>query len=133
MELASIFTWLADKFLQALDLRSSVDVLVHEAHIVNDPIGSPKYFVKVTNLSRKSDVTITHVWVKDESNERDIVNSTRPLPKRLVPSEQWETWFEKSLITDKEGVFKNVKVVLSTGKVCKSERNKDVRPFGNIA
>lgn len=100
---------------------------------MGDPMGSPKYFVKVTNLSNQGDITLTHVWVKDGGSERDIVNSVKPLPKRLAPTEQWETWFEKSLITDQEGVFKNVRAVLSTGKVCKSRINKDVRPFGNIA
>jgi len=128
-----MFTWLVDKILQALDARTKIKVLVHEAFFIGDPKREPYYFVKVINLSSETSFTITHVWVKDGSKEIDIINPHRPLPRKLEKSDIWETWFRKDLIEDQNNVFRNVRVVLSNGREYKSKKNLDVRPAGYIA
>jgi len=128
-----LFTWIVDKILQALDFRTKVKVLVHEAFFIGDQNKEPHYFVKVANCSPETTFTITHIWVKDSSKEIDIINQERPLPHKLEKSDIWETWFRKDIIEDQESVFNNVRVVLSNGKLYKSKRNKKVRPAGFIA
>ncbi len=124
--------WFVDKILQALDSRTKIKVLVHEAFFT-DQSPEPFYFVKVSNLSPNNIFTITHIWVKDIGKEIDILNPSKPLPHKLGTSDIWETWFPKSIITDKNNVFNNVRVVLSNGKTYKSKRNLKVRPTGFIA
>jgi len=48
-------------------------------------------FVKMTNLSPRRPITITHVWFATNP-EVDVVNPDRPLPKTLGLDEQWEAW-----------------------------------------
>ena len=100
------FTWLVDKILQVIKARTKINVLVHEAFLIGDPKREPHYFVKVVNLSPETMFTITHIW---------------------------ETWFRKDIIKDRNNVFKNVRVVLSNGRVYKSKKNLDVRPAGFVA
>jgi len=126
-------TWLADKILQARDARTVVNVLVHEAFIIGDTSQTPQYFVKVQNDSPNNVFTITHIWVKDGVNDKDILNPQRPLPHKLERSDIWETWFPKNLITDHQNVFSNVHVVLSNGNEFTSKKNITVRPVGFIA
>lgn len=128
----SFLTWLADKILQARDARIKIQVLVHEASLVGDPKREPYYFVKVINLSLYTTFTITHIWVKDGSEEIDIINQGAPLPHKLGKSEIWETWFRKDIIKDQNNVFENVRVVLSNCKEYKSKKNLNVRPAGSI-
>lgn len=124
--------WLVDKLLQILDNKVKISVLVHEAYLINKNV--PKYFVKVTNLSPQNIFTITHVYVKDKNKEIDILNPNRPLPHKLNPSEQWETWFDKELIEDSKTIFDNVYVVLTNRKKpYKSRKNTSVRPAGFVA
>lgn len=127
------FTWLADKILQAIDARTKIKVLVHEAFFIGDQSREPYYFVKVVNLSPEITFTITHVWVKDSSGEIDIINPNTPLSHKLKKSDVWETWFRKDVIRDHDNIFKNVNVVLSNGKKYKSRKNLNVRPAGYIA
>ena len=91
------------------------------------------YFVKVVNSSPKNIFTITHVWIKDRTKEVDVINQERPLPHKLKASDIWETRFSKKLIEDQNKVFKNVRVVLSNGKIYKSKKNLKVRPIGFVA
>jgi len=126
-------TWLADKILQVRDARTVVSVLVHEAFIIGDPSQTPQYFVKVINNSPNNVFTITHIWVKDGTSDKDILNHQRPLPHKLDKSDIWETWFPKNTITDHQNVFSNVHVVLSSGKEFTSKKNTTVRPVGSIA
>lgn len=127
------FTWLADKVLQARDARTVVTVLVHEAYLVGDPSQEPQYFIKVINNSPNTAFTITHIWVKDGTDEKDILNPNRPLPHRLEKTDVWETWFSKRVITGHQNIFYNVHVVLSNGKEFTSKKNTTVRPVGFIA
>jgi hypothetical protein len=123
--------WLIDNILKALDNRTKIRVLVHEAIMIGSQI--PMYFVKVINISTEKDLTITHIWVKDTDKELDIINLDRPLPFKLEKSDIWETWFEKNKIKDKDKVFQSVRVELSDGKIYKSIKNVNVRPIGFVA
>ena len=105
-------------------------VLVHEAFFSNTP--KPYYFIKVQNHSQKYNFTITHVWIEDKEKVH-IVNNNRPLPKKLKPTDEWETWIEKSKITDKDNVYFNVRVKLSDNRILKSKLNKKVPSQGYVA
>lgn len=129
-----IITWLIDKILQALDIRTQIKVLVHEAFFdFGGPINESHYFIKIINLSPTAVFTITHVWAKDGGREIDIRNLDTPLPYTLGPSEVWETWLKKSLIKDQINIFENVRAVLSNGKEYRSKKNTGVRPIGLVA
>lgn len=125
------YKWIVDKILQALDSRTKVSVLVHEAYFTGD--NTPYYFVKVANLSPETEFTVTHIFAKDGSNEIDIINPQTPLPHTLTKTKMWETWFPKSLISDHNKIFENVYIVLTSGKTYKSRKNETVRPAGFIA
>ncbi len=125
------FTWLTDKILQTLDARAKVKVLVHEAYFLDIQNKEPHYFVKISNCSSETTFTITHIWVKDDKKEIEIMS--RQLPRKLEKSDIWETWFPKNNINDQHNIFNNVRVVLSNGKVYKSRKNTKVRPVGFIA
>lgn len=127
------FTWLVDKILQAIDARTRVEVLVHEAFFTDDPAGTPFYFIKVINRSPETDITITHIWVKDGSKEIDILNQATLLPRKLMKTDVWETWFNKKLIHDHDNIFDNVFVLLTNGKKYKSKKDTSVRPKGFVA
>ncbi len=125
--------WIIDKILQAWDSRNKVKVLVHEAFFIDSENREPHYFVKVINCSPINPITITHAWVKDGIKEIEILNTERPLPYKLNPTDIWETWFRKDIITNHNNIFNNVYVVSSDGKKYRSKRNKTVRPAGNVA
>ncbi|MFA5107844.1 MAG: hypothetical protein WC497_06025 [Patescibacteria group bacterium] len=126
-------TWLADKILQARDARIVVRVLVHQAYHVGDQSQTPYYFVKIINNSPNNTFTITHIWVRDGTDEKDIINPQTPLPHKLEKTDVWETWFRKDIVIDHQSVFNNVYVVLSNGKEIRSKKNTSVRPIGFIA
>ncbi len=98
-------------------------VLVHDAYLIGP--NTPCYFIKVINRSDKKDFTITHVWINDNKNNVSIINTQTPLPKKISPSDIYETWINTSEIKmSKEKVYKNVRVRLSYGKLLKSKFNK---------
>lgn len=125
-------TWLVDKYLQYLNYKTRVKVLVHEAFFENDINQEPYYFVKITNQSRENYINITHIWVAEKPNI-EILNYHTVLPHKLKQAETWETWFKKSLIKDHKNIFNNVRVVLSSGKEYKSKKNYKVRPRGFVS
>lgn len=131
--MSDLITWFIDKILQARNARTRVQVLVHEAYIIDDPTKTPQYFVKVVNQSPDTDFTITHIYAKDSTQEIDILNPQRLLPYTLSKTKIWETWFPKSRINDHNKIFENVYVVLTNGKEYKSKKNETVRPKGFIA
>jgi len=106
--------------------------MVHEAFIVNDSTRQPQYFVKVINNSPNTVFTITHVWMQDGAEEKDILNHQTPLPHKLEKTDVWETWFPKAMIVDQQNIFNNVHVILSNGRDVRSIRNTTVRPVGFI-
>lgn len=98
-------------------------VLVHEAILLGP--NEPCYFIKIINRSDKKDFTITHVWIEDKSKNISIINEKAPLPKKISPSDIYETWIKISEIKEKkELVYKKARVRLSYGRVLKSKFNK---------
>jgi hypothetical protein len=113
----------------ALDHRK-VRVLVHAAHLLDAP-DVECAFVNVTNLSRNREVSITHVWFVTRTGRVDVINADRPLPRRLVPDETWETWVRLSAI-DAPDPYTAARVRLSTGDEIESRRNPSVQPAGHV-
>lgn len=127
------FTWFVDKILQIRDSMVKIKVLVHEAFFLNDPKKEPYFFIKVINLSYNTPATITHVWIEDGATRLDILNSERPLPRKLEKTDIWETWIKKELVKDCDNIFDNVRVLLSSDKKYKSRKNLKVPPTGFVA
>ncbi len=106
-------------------------VLVHLGHFVQQP-GIDYYFIKVICTTKP--INITHIYIDEKSTNSTIHldNENALLPVRLEPPDIYETWIKKDMIKDHEGVYKNVKVHLSTNRVLKSRKNKWVPDFGRI-
>ena len=105
-------------------------VLVHNAILLGP--NESCYFIKIINRSDKKDFTITHVWIKDKNRNVSIINEMAPLPKKIGPSDIYETWINISEIVEKkELVYKKVRVRLSYGKILKSEFNKGAKTPGS--
>jgi serine/threonine protein kinase len=84
-------------------------------------VGSNRFalFVTATNLAAAGDVEITHVWIEADPKIH-VLQDKRPLPRRLKPSEVWETWVELSRLPPGlwgPDIHQRVRVRLSTGQV----------------
>ena len=101
-------------------------VTVHKAFFIQT--GLECYFINVTNLS-KDDIFITHVYCESDKQVA-VMQPDRPLPKRLIPSEPWETWVPISKVH--ADPYKDFRVRLSTGEVIKSKLNKNVPHQGDV-
>ncbi len=114
-----------------IGLAQNVRVLCHRAFIL--PNGPEGYFINVTNLSPQRDAEITHVWMAC-AEDIQIINPSRPLPRRLKPEESWETWIEINNLTeqDQSDAFSLARVRLSNGKILKSKKNENVPSAGRI-
>ncbi len=98
-------------------------VLVHDAVLLGP--NEHCYFIKIINRSDKKDFTITHVWIEDQGKNVSIINEKAPLPKKISPSDIYETWIKTSEIAkEKEMVYKKVRVRLSYGRILKSKFNE---------
>ena len=105
-------------------------VLVHKATLLGP--NELCYFIKIINRSDKKDFTITHVWIEDRNKNVSIINENAPLPKKINPSDIYETWVNISKIVEKEElVYKKVRVRLSYGKILKSKFNKGAKIPGS--
>jgi hypothetical protein len=110
--------------------RRRLSVKVHRARFIQTGVES--YFINIVNLSESRDIEITHVWF-DGTPQLPVWQPERPLPKRLMPDEVWETWIEVSkLPADVKDPFAAFRVRLSTGKILKSAHNPDVPPIGTV-
>ena len=120
-----------DKVWPAVGDRRRIRLTVHRAYFV--VTGRECFFLNLTNLSRNREVEVTHVWF-DCSPQVSAQNRDRPLPKRLKPDETWETWVEVGKIPGAlhESVYDLARARLSTGKIIKSEINKDVPESGAV-
>jgi hypothetical protein len=105
-------------------------LLVHRAAFVST--GQQCYFINATNVS-DHDVEITHIWF-DTEPPTHVVQSARPLPKRLRPRETWETWiFVGYIPTDApDDAYLLARARLSTGTVVDSRRNDTVPEMGFV-
>jgi hypothetical protein len=122
-----LLPWVADHLLN----RRRVSVLVHKGSWL--PRSESHYFVKVTNLSSKRDVEITHVWFEGDPPVY-TVGTYRPLPQRLRPDETWEGWVKAIDLAHATEIERSARVrVTGKRKVVESRRNEDVPPVGNVA
>jgi hypothetical protein len=127
---------LGDQARRAHQRRRKVRVLVHRAVFLSGGghQSSPleHFFIKVTNLSPKREVEVTHIWFETKPPVQ-LVNPSRPLPARLRLDETFETWILVSAVPAEQGVERLVRVQLSNGKIVKSRLNKNVPPVGHVA
>jgi hypothetical protein len=116
----------AERFYVAPPVR----LLVHRAAFVFT--GQQCYFVNATNTT-DSDVELTHIWFETEPPTH-VVQSDRPLPKRLRPQETWEIWVSVyDLPTDaRDDPYLLARARLSTGTVVESRRNDTVPGVGFV-
>ncbi len=110
-------------------LPINIRVLVHKARFLNDPI--QHFFIKIVNGTRDAEVEVTHVWYENDTESVEIL--TAPLPRRLKPSETYETWVPVSDISEHDDIFQHFRVMVSTGEVFTSQQNVNVRPKGFVA
>ena len=96
-----------------------------------------RFHIKITNLSAKRPISITHTWVESLDPTKhpvQIINPVRPLPARLGPDDQYETWVPVREVPEPElGVEWRFRVQLTSGKVIKSRPNRRVPPSGFVA
>jgi len=86
---AMALTWLIDFLDRLRQRRVEVHLRVHRAEFVTAPERGECYFLNVFNASPERAVTVTHVWIESEPATHAIV---KPLPARIEPGAQWETW-----------------------------------------
>lgn len=132
MDPFTISAWAFDKAHGLQQNHRHVRVLVHRAVFLTVPTSAEHFFVKVTNLSAKREVEITHIWFTTKPVVH-VLNPERPLPARLRLDEQFETWWPVASVPGAPGVERLVRVQLSNGKVLKSRLNKTVPPAGYVA
>jgi hypothetical protein len=125
--LLKILDWLAT----AWSGLSRVRVRTHIASLLDDDQAS--VFINVTNHSSRRELEITHVWLETTPSV-DVVNTQRPLPKRLQPDESWETWIPITAVPSSylAEVLRLARVRFSSGRVVKARPNLAVRPIGYI-
>lgn len=116
-----------------ISLLKKTKVLVHQASFINSNDSKTYYFIKVQNRSLKNPVTITHVWVRGKTEQLHLLNQDRPLPRKLEPSDEWETWIDTDSIIDKRNIYKNVRVKLTNETILRSKHNKKVPSVGSIS
>jgi hypothetical protein len=112
--------------------RTDVRVRVHEAAINDSGGWTPCYFVNVLNASPEREVTVTHVWFETDPPVH-FVNPDRPLPARIRPRDQWETWIEAARVPAvPPGVLGLARARLADDRVLHSVAREDVPPVGMI-
>jgi hypothetical protein len=104
---------------------------VHRAYFL--PRGPECFFINATNLTKDSDLVVTHIWLATMP-EIHVVREDRLLPKRLNPQETWETWIrvEEVPSVEADAVFNLARARLSTGDIVHSQRNDDVPQYGTV-
>jgi hypothetical protein len=109
----------------------SAIVRAHRAVFTDDP-NRPLYFIRVVNTTPGTDIVITHVWYRG-SMRIDVINPRTRLPKRLQPSEPWDTWIAVSEVPQDADALNNFQIKLSTGDEFRSQDNRDIPPRGFVS
>jgi hypothetical protein len=124
----SALNWL----FKLLSLRQGVQVKVHRGFFEGD--NTEYYFVKVVNASPQRDIEIAHIFI-EHAPPVHIVNTSRPLPRRLKPDETYETWQQLSTLPPdiRNNAFSLFRVQLSNDKIYKSFKNTKVPNRGFVA
>lgn len=124
-------TWIFQRLWEAFVGRRRATLLVHHAYFAKS--GKAYYFLNLTNRSSERDLEVTHIWFALDP-EVHAHPPDRSLPKRLKPDETWETWVEADRLPSGGGeiLFKLGRARLSTGRVVKSRKNRDVPSQGAV-
>jgi hypothetical protein len=95
------------------------------------PFPDKLVFVTVVNSSPRRPVEIGAVWFEAQ-RDVPLLNASRPLPKRLLPDESWETWirYEEVKKIPASRLFNAARVRISSGAILRSVRNVSVPPVG---
>ena len=114
-------------------------------------VSSKKLETKKTIKVPKNNITIIKTNNSIEAIQIPIIDMIFPALLLFAEDSEYWFWFSssnfwppfanakpimpqvKDIIEDQNGVFENVRIILSNGKVYKSKKNKDVRPVGFIA
>ena len=114
--------------------RRAVRVTVHKGHFLNTTPKVWAYFINITNLSRRQDIVVTHVWMEWEGQQFQALHPERELPHRLIPQEPWETWVEFSKLPEAihSDPFQAGRVRLSSGKELRSRKSKNTPKQGRV-
>jgi hypothetical protein len=111
--------------------RTDVRVRVHAAWL-NDPARSLCYFVNVYNASPEREVTVTHVWF-ETTPPVHFVNPGRPLPIRIAPRDQWETWLEVDRVpATPPDVYELARARLADDRTITSIERRDLPSAGAV-
>jgi len=111
--------------------RSRLKLTVHNAFFTGSTIAN--YFINVTNLSRKTELEVTHIYFEC-GIQMPVLRKDRMLPVRLKPGQSWETWISVANIPEnfRENACKLARARLSNGKIIKSVENKNVPERGTV-
>ena len=111
-----------------------VHAIMHKAYFVDTEPRIWAYFFKIANLS-KGDIEVTHVGMDCGEDYIEAHPDERPLPKRLKPDEEWETWIEFDKLPNwiHDNPFPHGRVRLTTGRIIKTKRAKNIPPKGEVA
>jgi len=110
---------------------SKLRLTVHRAYFMLSRVDC--FFINVTNIGIQEELEITHVWLETDPPFY-VLQPDRPLPKRLMPQETWETWVRVHDLGSRvdQDVFTSARVRLSTGVVIRSIENDGAPPFGTV-
>lgn len=96
------------------------------------PAQADCYFLNIYNASPEREVTITHIWL-DSSPRVQVL--TKPLPVRVLPRHQWETFVEAAVVPGNlsdDDVFTLGRCQLADGTIIESVKREDVPPAGFV-
>jgi hypothetical protein len=111
--------------------ESKLRLTVHRAYFLAS--GAECFFLNATNIGIQEELEITHVWLETDPPFY-VLQPDRPLPKRLMPQETWETWVRVHDLRSRadQDVFTSARARLSTGVVIRSIKNEGVPPVGTV-
>ena len=122
-----------DRIVSWLGRAHDVRITAHRAVLLSS--GEPCVFVTATNHHASRNAVITHVWFEVPGPRTiHVLNPERPLPRRLMPDDPWETWIpEDALPPDlADDVLRMAYVRLSTGLIIGSVPNASVPEIGFV-
>ncbi len=119
-----------DPIIQARKVRATM----HKACFTGTEPPVWAYFLTITNLSKR-DIVVTHVGMDCRGKYIAAEPQERTLPIRLKPPEPWQTWIEFEKLPDwiHDNPYPHGRVKLSTGRVIKTKRAKNIPSKGEVA
>ena len=124
-----ILDWIFKHIIQARKVRATM----HKAYFIGTKPPVWAYFINITNLSKR-DIVVTHVGMDCREEYIPAGPQERDLPIRLKPFDTWETWIEFDKLPNgiHDNPYPHGRVRLSTGRVIKTKRAKNIPPHGEV-